>query len=474
MATAYELGTLDPHAENTLASFSILSNVYEPLVTTDEEMRVQPALAETWENPDAFTTIFHLRPSVQFHSGGHLSARDVLFSFNRLLRNGALAARSYTLNVSQIEAVDDSTVRIRTIRPMRTLLSRLSFVLIIPESARPEGLAASPDGTGPYSLIEWRTGDYIRLARNEHYWATKPAFGEVVFFLGRSPEKAADGLLSRSYQLAAIGPASLETSMRADHAVLRRNNLYVKYLGYDMTRAVTPFCTVTPNPFADMRVRRAIHMAIDRRRLVANVSGAGTPATQPVPRFVFGFNPEIPEPPYDPAEARALLRDAGLGQGFEVTLHTRRVLSEPASWLKEQLGHVGIRIDIEVLPDDEYFEALRQRRITFWLDRWGCTTGDATEFLEAVAHSPDPQRGLGVNNEGYANTDMDRAIESIAEIEDVDRRRRAIQALMKVLMDGLVWIPLYHDQDVYAIDRTLAWRPRADSYIRAADIRLSR
>jgi ABC-type transport system substrate-binding protein len=219
-------------------------------------------------------------------------------------------------------------------------------------------------------------------------------------------------------------------------------------------------------------VREAVSLAIDRTRLVASLPGSGAPATQPVPRFIFGFDPEMPEARADPAAARDLLATAGLGKGFDVVLHSRRIFTDAALSVKEQLADIGVRAEVRSLADPDFFDLLRDKGLTFWLSRYGCNTGDAAQFLETIVHSRDPARHFGVQNDGgYSNHDLDRAIESLAEIEKLDLRRLAIQKLMRRVATELEVIPLYNDEDVYAFDRSLAWRPRNDSYIRVGDIR---
>ena len=105
------------------------------------------------------------------------------------------------------------------------------------------------------------------------------------------------------------------------------------------------------------------------------------------------------------------------------------------------------------------------------LSRFGCPTGDVSDILDNAIHTRDPARRLGIQNYGgYSNPAVDRAIEHSAGIDDTVERRRALESIMATLMDDLAWIPLYVDQDTYALDRGLSWKPRADSFILAAEI----
>jgi peptide/nickel transport system substrate-binding protein len=475
IAAPYELNTLDPYSENTVSAFSLLSNIYEPLVATDRDMAVRPALAESWDTPDPLTWVFHLRPSVAFQSGKPFRAADVVYSLTRLMNNPSLSMRSFLLNVSEVREREPLAVEIHTRRPTKLLSKKLCFVLIMPEGATEATLTSAADGTGPYSLANWRPGDRALLRRNQRYWGAPPAVEEVEFELARDPNASIQGLLSGRYQLIQADSKELEQRVSASprHEVLRQDNIYVKYLAYDLTRAVTPYVSVTPNPLRNRDVRQALSLGIDKERLVAALPNPGVAASQPVPRFIFGFDPDRPPLKTDIPRSRQLLQKAGLSQGFDVVLHTRHMYAAAAKALKDQFADIGIRVDVKPLPDAEFFAAVSRRDSSLWLSRVGCPTGDASDFLEVFVHSPDRIRHLGDYNAmlgSYSNLEVDRGIESLDEIEALGDRRQRLQGLLGKVMDDLVEIPLYSDQDGFGIDRSLSWRPRSDSYIRIAEI----
>src|SRR5262249_6387418 len=157
-----------------VSNLAALVNVYEPLVTADADMRIQPCLAESWQSPDPLTWTFRLRRSVTFHSGRALRAADVVYSFDRLRRDPKLEMRGHVREVRQVVAVDDHTVMIQTGEPARMILNKLKFVMIVPEGATDEALKTAPDGTGPYALRAWRPEEPMHLVRNEKYWGRAP------------------------------------------------------------------------------------------------------------------------------------------------------------------------------------------------------------------------------------------------------------------------------------------------------------
>lgn len=473
ISVPYELDSLDPHARNTISNFAVLSHFYEPLVRTDARLKVQPCLARTWETPDPLTWIFHLEPTARFHSGRPLRARDVVSTIERLRENPRLEMRSYTVYIADVAEIDPLRVRIRTIRPLAALLNRLNFICIIPEGASQEDLETRVDGTGPYRLVAYESGELLRMERFDRYWGNRVAFDRVDFSLKRSPEQAADDLASGRCQLVQSASRKLEEVINSSDRLelLVHGGLFMKYLAYDVARDLTPYCPDTPNPFKQRLVRKAIDMAIDRHELASRLSPHTVPATQLVPHFVFGFNPNVIPTSPDTNQAKELLRQAGFPDGFAVTLHVRQILRQTGDLVAEQLARVGIRIEQKVLPDHDFFEALDRRDASFYLTRLGCPTGEASFVLDSAIHSPDPSGSTGADNwGGYSNPKIDGAIEESAGVTDAGKRLNQLQRIMASLMEDLPWIPLYSDQEVYGIDKSIAWQPRYDSYIFAMDV----
>ena len=464
---------LDPHAKNQLAAFSIVSQIYEPLVTTDASMQIQPCLASRWESPDPSTWVFHLRENVRFHSGKLLDADDVVYTMDRLLTTPDLEMSGYLLYIESVAALDPRTVRIRTTKPLAVLLNKLRFISIVPKGATRAGLDAHPDGTGPFRLVEWTPGRLLRVARFDGYWGSPPAFREVVFRLDRSPSQALADLEQGRAELAQCNSKRLEASLGADgrFRVLRRTSIFVKYIGYDLGHDSPEGVSPLPNPFRNILVRRALDVAIDRRKLIAALPYDAVPATQLVPPFIFGFNPRIGEAPFDPTAARTLLAQAGLPDGFSARFLARKLFADAAYEVAAQLRSVGVRFDVSIVSDPQFFDIANAGHSVVHLSRFGCLTGDISDILDNVLHSLDPARHFGIHNYvGYGNEDVDRAIEASAEMQSINARRDALQRVEKTLMDDLVWVPLYVDDDDYAVDRRLAWQPRNDGLILAAEI----
>jgi peptide/nickel transport system substrate-binding protein len=470
VSVPWEADTLDPHARNTLSDFALVSSLYEALVTTDADMRIRPALAASWENPDRSTWVFHLRPGARFHSGKALEARDVVWSLERLATEPGLEMATYARYIAGAEAIDARTVRVRTTRPLSILLNKLRFVAIVPHGSDAARLRASVDGTGPYLVQAWEPGRRLELRRFDGYWGDDPAFARVSLQLGRDPESAIRDFQEGGADIVQASTRqagrTLEANSRA--RVVRRPSLFVKYLGFDF-REKRP--DGSRNPFHSLLVRRAVQVGVDRGALVGQLSTDAVPAGQQVPSFIFGYNPRLAVPTRDVAGARSLLARAGWAGGFAADLHVRKLYAEAALLVRDQLRELGIILNVVPLGDVEFLDRARRGEFGLYLSRFGCPTGDASDLLDTALHSRDVERRMGLQNYGhYASPLVDEAIESSAEVESVTDRRAALEQVFQLVQDDVVWVALYADQDVYAIDRKLAWEPRNDSFLLPAEV----
>lgn len=471
LSVSFELTSLDPHLHNRLASYSVLQHAYEALVAADREMTIRPALAVRWENPDQLTWVFHLRRDAVFHDGTPLTARDVEATFQRLLAKPDLGASGYVVNISRVKALGDHVFELHTKTPMAVLLNKLRFVLITKAGAPPESLNGTLVGTGPYALESFEPGTRIVFRRNDAYWGEKPAASRVTLLLGRTTEAAFEDARSGRADVVQTGPRVVGENAVSGYRTVRQSGIFVKSLGFELTPLHGEKDERRNNPFRDVRVRRAASLAIDRKALLKDLGLAGAPASQIVPSFIFGYNPDLPQLGYDPAKARALLAEAGHQGGIDVTLHARRLLGETATKVGVLLTTVGIRTTVVVLPDAEYFDVVTSRKTQFFLSRYGCPTGDASDLLDNFVHSSEQESRWGSSNSGqYSNPKLDTLIEESLSVLDMGRRGPLLQRIMAIVMDDLGWVPLYIDDEVYLVREGVVFPPRNDNYVLAQDM----
>lgn len=458
ISTPYEIDSLDPHARDLQAQVAIGANFYEPLVSRDADLKLQPALALRWFSPTPLTWIFELRPGVKFHDGREFSADDVVATFERLRRDPSLQLAINVREIESVRALAPLKVELRTARPQPILLNRLSLVAILPQG---RANAAQPSGTGPYRFVSWERGQSVAMTRFDGYWGARPAVENVVIRLGQSPDATERALRDGQSPIGILASQAVAARLATDTSVevVRRTGMFLKFLGFDLGG---------DGPFRDPRVRRAVSLAIDRAQLTAQLVEPGVPAYQLVPPTVFGFDPDLPPLRPDLEKARALLREAGFADGFSVKLNARRTAGSAGEPVVRMLAPLGIRVELATQGEAEFLAS--GAAATFSLNRFGCETGDASDMLSAAMHATDDSL-FGATAPGAAAGPFARALQTSMESDQPELRVAALMQIMAAAMQQLPVVPLYFDEDVYGVRKGYSWRPRADGYILAAEIR---
>ena len=452
-----------------------------------------PALALSWRPIDDNTWEFRLRPGVRFHDGSDFSADDVKFSIERpaTVKNSPGAFTIYTRAIKSIEIVDPLTIRLRTEGPYPLIPTDLSSLAIV--SAKAAANAGTEDfnsgkaavGTGPFKFTRWARGDRIELARNDAYWGPKSPWESATFRLIPNDPARVAALLSGSVQ-------AVENLPTADMARLRANRNFVLhrsishrliYLHLDSSRDKAPFIfdnegkPLERNPLKDVRVRRAISKAVNRDAIRDRVmEGAAQPTGQLMAEGFFGYTPKLRPEPFDPEGAKKLLAEAGYPNGFALTLHApndRYVNDEQvAQAIAQMLSRAGIRTRVETMPSSVYFSRATKLEFSLMFLGWGADTGEASSPLKALLATFDRERGMGTTNRGrYSNPAMDKLLaEALATVDD-GRRARLLQEATEAAIGDLGVIPLYHQINVWAARRGIAYVPRTDERTYAHEFR---
>lgn len=452
--------SVDPHAVNEFLTFTVLAHLYEPLVTLDSELRVQPALAERWDNPDELTWRFFLRPGARFHDGREVSAIDVVTSFERARRDPAGDFAGYLAGVGSVRALDDRVVELVTERPSALLLRKLAFLTIVPAESPPE--IRQPVGTGPYRLVAWGD-DAIELAAFDGYWAGAPPLRHVELLPVAEPRERTALLLAGRVDLAQSLPGAEAARLEGtpDVRVAMREGLAVEYLEARVDRP----------PLADARVRQAISLALDRQALVDELlRGYGRPALQIVPSMAVGYDPELPVPERDVEAARRLLAEAGFAEGLDLELEYRE--GRDLALLRRQLAEAGIRVRLVPRTWEQLYDRTEAGQVGLHYAALVTETADASDVLDGMAHSRQPERGWGGDNRsGYANPELDGLIERSSVTLEPLERRLTLQRCMRILARDLPFIPLAVPHEVYGVRRDLVWEPRLDGNVLAQEMR---
>ena len=413
--------TLDPHHHNDNATWSVLSNLYDGLVRFDEEMRLQPALAESWRQVDNTHLRFVLRQGVRFCNGEALRPADVVASLERARTGPASKIRHHLVGVRAVRALDDWTVEVETDRPSATLLNRLVFVFVVPESDARRSEIERPIGTGPYRFLGLDSRGTVTMEGCSS-WRGLPAIQRVELRTAATADELARQLFAGELDLVRLLPDDqLAEFRRFPHArAVAQPRLYVQMLAINPGAATG----VTAQALADPRVRKALLAGSDRDRWVREVfRGAGAAASQFVHPVVLGFDTTLGPKAYDPAEARRLLSETRIPGELELPLEYTSSQRDLVAALTEDLAKIGLTVRGREIPWADLMRRARSGESPLTVFAWSCSSGDAGDFLNACAHSVSPQTGLGAENySGYADPVTDGLIEA-AEGEMAPARR---------------------------------------------------
>ncbi len=446
---------LDPFSDARLVSRSIFAAIYEPLAEVTAR-GIRPAIADGWTNPAPDTWVFRVAADSTFHDGTPVTSRDVVRAAqSSRLSRGSPASLA---DLRRIEVVDERTVRFRTHTSAQDFLLAVSALLIPKETG--EGLV----GTGPYRVVA-RMPDRILLRRHARPGHPDPFLEEVVFRLFSSP---AEGLrlLRREGVEAVLAPTR---EMLAEARATPRLRVVTTPPGGLVYLAVG--FSADPGPLGDVRVRRALRLAVDPQALAATGTLAGgTPVGRVIPPGAFGFDPQRTPPRRDLPAARALLAAAGFANGFDAEIDVSPSGREAALELARQAAEAGIRLEVVVHAPDAF-----ARRIDgsspLYLDSW-FVGEDAGQALRDAFHTRDRSRGLGpLNHAGYSNPAVDAALGALAAAATAEERLERLRALSDLLDEDLPWIPLYSPHELRILPARLEMPPRSDALFVVSEAR---
>jgi peptide/nickel transport system substrate-binding protein len=459
---------LDPHLQGEAAGFSVLSNVYDALTEFDADMRLKPALATGWRNPEDRVWRLTLRAGVRFHDGSELDAADVVFSLERARSLPESRAAGSLVEVEGVSVAEPGVVEIRTRRPYPLLPHKLALVFIVPEGA--PARIERPVGTGSYRLVSRDVDRKLVLEAQPEGWRGGPAIQRVEVWSFPEPQERLEALLSGAVDwIHDVPPADFLRLQGAEPAASEirtaaRTGLRLTYLQMHPERP----------PFNDPRVRMAVHRALDRRALVAEaVLGQGRPLGQMAGPEIFGHAADLEAPDPDPEAVRRLLAEAGYREGTPAVEleHSTARHSGLIEALAAQLTAVGIPVDPRGRPWSEMYPRLYSGEVSLYVGGWITASGDASELLDSKVHTRDPETGYGdANSNGYSNPELDRLIEQAGAVREPLERRRLLEECLRRMMDDPVFVPLYAPYDLYAAVADLRWQPRADGNLPLASM----
>jgi peptide/nickel transport system substrate-binding protein len=457
--------TLDIHEQLSGPMLAFSHWVFDPLVRYAQDMSFEARLAERWERIDDLTMRFYLRKGVSFHSGNPFTAKDVVFTVKRLKTSVDFKALFDLFEIPV--AVDDYTVDIKTTKPYPLLLNMATYIFPMDsvyysgtdDQGQPKDAIVKfkysfanthlPIGTGPFRCTSRELGVKVVMERFAGYWdkGSPGNIDEIILTPIKEEATRVAALLSGDVDF--ISPVPPQDFGRVDKDP--NVNLFTFTGGRIITVQMNQKRLA---PLRVSKVRRAIVLAVNNVGIAKKImKGTATAAGQLSPKGYQGYN-EALVPRYDLKEARALMRDAGYGKGFEATMiapNNRYVNDEKiAEAFVAMLSKINIKINLKTMPKAQYWDEYDKQVADFQMVGWHSDTEDSGNFYEFLVMCPNKETGYGQYNSGnYCNPRVDELTLACQTETDIAKRKQMLQEIERILYDDAAFVPFHWQNHSY-------------------------
>ncbi|MEK5080729.1 ABC transporter substrate-binding protein [Solibacillus sp. FSL W7-1436] len=440
---------LDPHRQSSIYTHMLAGLVYNKLVTYETgpdaaytDYNVVPDLAERWEvSDDGKTYTFHLREAywhdVEPVNGRQLTAEDVVSTMERIINLPGHQAALLSV-VESIVAQDDQTVVFTLKQPFAPFLNFMAnhFMWILPKEAidGKVDLATDAIGTGPFVLEKWEDNVQATYKKNPNYYEEgKPYLDEIIYKV--VPEQGSRIAAFRTGQADSIGGLSPEEITQ-----LQKTNPNIKIFEALFATQEQLYMNMEREPFTDLRVRKAISMAVDRKSMVKAIYGGGEtsgPVNPSLGDWALPLEEREKLLSYNPEEAKKLLAEAGYPNGFDTTMMVTNGYGEQlvrvAQWVAEDLRNVGINVEIELVEYAAYFS-----------EKWPNVDYDMGVGYQTYFQEPDEWLRTQLHTNGSRNwynisdPELDKMLDEQRTILDVEERKKYVYDIQRYVLENVV------------------------------------
>ncbi|MDA0308471.1 MAG: ABC transporter substrate-binding protein [Proteobacteria bacterium] len=459
-ARAGDAITMDPHAQNEGPTHTLNHQIYDSLVQRDMSGAMIPSLATEWaalsENPNVWR--FKLRQNVTFHNGAAFDSEDVVFSINRAMADGS-EMKELLSSVQDVRAVDAYTVDIETKGANPLLVNNLTNMFMMDKSWSEANDVMTPhdvakgetnfatmntNGTGAFMLVSRAVDEKTVLKANPNYWGKDiypNQVTEIIYTPIQSSATRVAALLSGDVDLIQDVPVQdlgrVESSSGLKLATAAQNR--VIFFGVNTTKG----------PTADLRVRQAMNIAINRDAIKQVVMrGQSDPTGVIMPPFVNGWTEKLNEyPKYDLDEAKALMQEAGYGDGFSIVLNcpNDRYVNDEAICQAAvgMMAQIGIKVTLDAKPKAQHFPIAKGGESDFYMLGWGVPTFDSHYIFNFLVHTQTENRGSW-NPTGFSNADVDAMIVSLESETNLNKRDETIAKIWAEVQTAQIYLPIHN------------------------------
>ncbi|MHB1005045.1 MAG: ABC transporter substrate-binding protein [Chloroflexota bacterium] len=429
--------------------------VYDALTEIGKDEKLSPLLAESWQALDDKTWEFRLRKGVKFHNGEPFTAESVKFTLDRLLPPSKLVLAPTFAMLEGTEVRDEYTVVVHTKQPYGSLPNMLTLIGMYPPKAGQDSkFFEKPIGTGPYRMVDWTRGERWNMVANPDYWKKGVAIVPNVTYryIGET-----------STRMAALraGEVDIVDRVPPDQIPTLKGTPGVSVVSKQAVEVQQWFFNNAKKPFDDVRVRRAVSLAIDREAIIRDMwMGNAVPCTGPIPPGVFG-HVSMPLKKYDPVEAKRLLQQAGVPDGFAFDFMIFKGVYayglEIAQAVAAMLNQVGLKANVLNLEVAAAREARGAGNFGLFYSAWAFAERDPDQYMYQWF-----TKAGSASTGRYSDSRVEEALPR-TRLSDPQIRQKAYEDVQKILWEDEPTLWPFYSVAVYAIrDRVVDFNPAAD------------
>lgn len=462
-----------PSINTTGTSFDVTEQIYDNLVNFERGgTKVVPGLAEKWTiSKDGTEYTFNLRKGVKWQGNKNFTpsrdfnADDAMFMFERQWKENDPYFKVTSSNHSyfgdmgmpsllkSVDKVDEYTIKVTLNAPEAPFLANLAmqfagvqskeYAIAMLKAGTPEKIDQDPLGTGPFQLVQYQKDAIIRFKAFPQYWAGKAKIDDLIFSI--TPDASvrwAKLQKGECHVLPYPNPADLD-AMRKDSnvTVMEQPGLNIGYMAYNTTK----------KPFDDVRVRKALNMAIDKKAIVSAVYlSTGVAATNPIPPTQWSYNKAIKDDAFNPAEAKKLLAAAGYPDGFSTDLWAMPVqrpynpnAKRIAELMQADLAKIGVKAEIKSFEWGEYRKRMQNGEHQMGMLGWTGDNGDPDNFLNTLLGCASAKSN-GSNVAKFCYQPFDDLVLKAKQVTNPAERTKLYEKAQVVFKEQAPWFTIAH------------------------------
>ncbi len=466
VAIGSDVATLDPTIYHAIISYNARLNIFDALTDIGPDNNPIPHFATGWEtSPDAKTWTFTIRTGAQFHNGDPVTIDDVIYSYQKIMDDERSPTRIHVNHIATIDRISDTQLRFNLKAPFAPFDRTATIIAIISKRAYLEmgadAFGKRPVGSGPYRVVNWIKDDRIELQAFDQWWGGAPAVKSVWIRAVPSEAGRAAALLSGDVDIVPqIPPALVQTLANRPGVKVKTGDGYkVVFLGFNPA----------DRSLADLKMRQAIDMAIDRNAITQQLlRGLAVPSGQIVAKVSFGYDPNRAPTKFDPDHARQLIKEAGYKADPILLQYPSDYIASVdavATAIAGYLRNVGINVNLQGMEYNTFYATWLVRKLpAINLFVFG------PNFLDA--DSPIFSMFASSGNRGYI---FDHKVDELAEAQrsaaDPQKRAQLIADLWTASDAYKPFAFLYNERQASAMRTDIEWEPQPEGFVRFWKVR---